>query len=701
MDIVFDNLVEGNLVIEIDRSSPHINSELLTIINYNPMKNFSLIRFRFFIPVLMILSFVFSCSEESLEEIEQDHIDLSADNAIYNEESCSNCIAFESGEYYVESGWATGNAGPNVKKVGYSVFNTEDEFVVEATFEITEGNAKTKSTIAIHIGEEEKIFKNVESGTTVSHSIVLPAGWESCDEVSYFIRQNGLSKPIEFSGVYDLIPVCTSGTADFSTFVALGNSLTTGYSDGTVFLESQYNSLPNILSGQFALAGGGEFTQPLVNDNIGGLLFYGTEILEPRLIFDGQTIRRLDATPTTEVTNILTGPFNNLGVPDAKGFHLLAPGFGNAEGVMTGQANPYFVRFASSPGTTVLQDALAQEPTFFSLWAGIMDVEAYATTGGVGINQQGNLDPSTYSRNDLTDPDVFAHAYSTLVENLTANGAKGVVANIPNITSLPYFFVVPFNPLDPNNPNFGPQIPGLNETFGMLNQVFAALGVPERSIVFSSDDASALVIEDESLQDLSEEITAALIGGGLDAGTAQIFGYLYGQARQANENDLIMYPSASVIGELNSDAMDNLMSLGLDAETAGQLAVNGITFPLEDQWVLLPHEKQEVMEATVSFNEIIRTIAEQKGLALVDINQIFDEVASTGVVFDGFYMNAELITGGAVSLDGLHPTARGYAYLANQFLKAINTNYGSNLPPVKADDYPILYSPSYQDVEQM
>jgi hypothetical protein len=327
-----------------------------------------------------------------------------------------------------------------------------------------------------------------------------------------------------------------------------------------------------------------------------------------------------------------------------------------------------------------------------------MDVEAYATTGGVGTNQLGNLDPSTYSRNDLTDPDVFAYAYTTLVENLTANGAKGVVANIPNITSLPYFYIVPFDPLDPTNPAFSSQIQSLNETFGMLNQVFAALGVPERSIVFSTDAASAVVIEDETLQDLSSQITAALIGGGLDEGTAQVFGLLYGQARQANENDLIMYTSATIIGEVNSDAKDFLVSLGLDTATAGQLSVNGITFPLEDQWVLLPYEKQEVMEATVNFNEIIRTVADQYGLALVDINRIFDEVAATGVYFDEFYMTSDIITGGAVSLDGLHPTARGYAYLANQFLEAINSTYGSNLPPVKAVDYPVLYPPTIQEV---
>lgn len=159
-----------------------------------------------------------------------------------------------------------------------------------------------------------------------------------------------------------------SGSADFSNYVAIGNSLTAGYTDGALFSAGQQNSLPNILAQQFALAGGGDFTQPIVEGNIGGLLLGGNVIQEPRLLFNGSAPQRLPAAPTTEITSTLSGPFNNMGTPGAKSFHLLAPGYGNVAGVATGQSNPYFVRFASSPATTILADAMAQNPTFFSLW---------------------------------------------------------------------------------------------------------------------------------------------------------------------------------------------------------------------------------------------------------------------------------------------------------------------------------------------
>ena len=483
----------------------------------------------------------------------------------------------------------------------------------------------------------------------------------------------------------------TSGSADFSTYVAIGNSLTSGYTDGALFKAGQLNSIPNILAQQFELAGGGEFVQPLIPDNIGGLLLGGNVIAEPRLYFNGSAPARRSATPTTEVSTRITGPFNNMGVPGAKSFHLLAEGYGNLAGVATGQANPYFARFASSNTASILGDGIAQNPTFFSLWIGNNDVLSYATSGGAGVNQAGNQNPATYGSNDITDPGVFAQVYSGIVTALKSTGADGVVANIPNVMTIPYFTTVPHNPLNPANPGFGPLIPTLNQTFAGLNQVFQALGVPERSIVFSTTAASAVVIKDESLPNLGAQITGALTQGGLDAPTAQLFGMLYGQARPATANDLLVLPSSSIIGQVNVTAYEMLVGMGLPPATAGQLAVNGVTYPLEDKWVLTPAEQAEVLAATTAFNQTIKTVADANGLAFVDTNTILNQVAATGVIFDEFSLNARLVFGGAFSLDGVHPTARGKAYLSNKFIEAINAKYGSNLPPVKAAAYTTVY----------
>ncbi|MBF8149759.1 G-D-S-L family lipolytic protein [Winogradskyella sp. F6397] len=520
------------------------------------------------------------------------------------------------------------------------------------------------------------------------------------------------------------LPELTTGSLDFSTYVAVGASFTAGFTDNALFINAQENSFPNILSQQFASSNGGSFTQPLMSDNIGGLLIGGMQDprFGPRLFFDGSGPTGLPATPTTETTNVLSGPFTNLGVPGAKSFHFVAPGYGNLAGVPVGAANPYFARMASSPDATVIGDAVAQNPTFFTLSEiGGNDVLGYATSGGIGVDQTGNLDPSTYGGNDITDPNVFAQVFSGLVDALTANGAKGAIANVPYITNLTHFTTVPHNPLSPANPSFGPLIPTLNGVFGQLNQVYGYLesvGVindaAERSVVFSETEASAVLIKDETLTDISDDIIGVLSASptfpafvesfGLPAEAAplvaNLFGGIYGQTRQATSEELLVLPSSSIIGTVNTSTMAFLESQGLPASLAGQFSVEGVTNPLEDKWVLLPSEQLAIKNATDAYNATIDAVATSKGLAVVDFKGILEEASTTGISDGDFTLTTDLVTGGLVSLDGVHLTARGYAIMANKFLEAIDLTYGSNFiaAGVKANtgDYPTNYSPTLQ-----
>lgn len=517
-------------------------------------------------------------------------------------------------------------------------------------------------------------------------ALFIIIGLSSCEQGKY---DREIEPPVEV----------VSGEADFSKMVTLGASFVSGLSDGTVFIASQENSFPNIMAQQMSLAGGGEFVQPLVNDNIGGLLLGGNVITGPRLYFDGSGPVPVEAVPTTEVSNIITGPFNNMGVPGAKSFHLVAPGYGNVAGVALGLANPYFARMASSPNVTVLEDAASQNASFFviSEIAG-NDVLGYATSGGTGVDQTGNLDPSTYGPNDITDPNVFAQVLNTVVGAMTANGAKGIIGNIPAVSSLPYFTTVPFDPLDPSNPVFGPQIPTLNALYGQLNAAYAFLQVPERSVVFSETEASGVVIIDDSLPNIAAQLTAVLIGGGLDVPTATLLGNQYGQSRQATAKDLLVLTSRPVLeNPLNEAYAAFLISQGVPPEQAGQLALNGITYPLEDKWVLTEAEQVAVNTATDAYNVSIAAVVAQKGLGLVDSKGLLEELATNGLASNGFVLTDDYITGGAFSLDGIHLNARGYAYLANEFLKAIDETYGSNFEDANAlvdiGDYPVLYSP--------
>jgi lysophospholipase L1-like esterase len=501
-----------------------------------------------------------------------------------------------------------------------------------------------------------------------------------------FVACNSDDEAVVDPNSSDGLPL-TAGTADFSKYVSLGNSLTAGYSDSALFIAGQNGSYPYILSQQFALVGGGDFSIPYMADNIGGLLLGGTPIAGPRLYFNGAGPAPVSGTPTTDITNVLAGPFNNMGIPGAKSFHLLAPGYGNVAGVLSGQANPYFVRFASTPSATVLADAVVQNPTFFSLWIGNNDVLSYATSGGTGVNQTGNLNPATYGANDITDPNVFGSVYSTLVTQLTANGAKGVVANIPYVTSVPFFTTVPTNPI--------PGLPAasagqLNQLFGGINAALAGAGLPARFATLAADDgnsatveANPLLIKDESLINISAQITAALTPS-LGAPTATYLGSIYGQARHASNTaasrDYILLTARGVIGTTQAGAPAPFNTVG-------------VSYPMQDSTTLTASETAEVKTATDAYNATILALATSNGLAFVDANAALAQVANGGISGNGYTLNSTYVTGGAFSLDGVHPSPRGYALIANKFLEAINLAYGSNFGGVSFANYSIMFPP--------
>ena len=234
----------------------------------------------------------------------------------------------------------------------------------------------------------------------------------------------------------------------------------------------------------------------------------------------------------------------------------------------------------------------------------------------------------------------------------------------------------------------------------------------ESQIEFTADAPNPLVINDENLTDISNQITGALASNpefivlvesfGLPAQAApQVAGLLgatYGQARQATEEELLVLPSSSIIGTVNTDRVAFLVSQGLPQELAGQFSAEGITLPLEDKWVLLPEEQDEIAAATAQFNQVISAVASSSGFALLDANALLDQIASSGVATNDLILTSSLVTGGAFSLDGVHPTSRGYALIANEMLKAIDVTYGSNFEAsgnlVDVSSYNTTYSPS-------
>ncbi|WP_413532727.1 G-D-S-L family lipolytic protein [Empedobacter brevis] len=518
--------------------------------------------------------------------------------------------------------------------------------------------------------------------------VALAATMFSCDQ--------DFDNPIEDIKV-------TSGEANFQKYIALGNSLTSGYRDNALYRSGQENSYPNILAGLMKPAGGGEFKTPYMPNDIGG--FIGIPDFNGKLTLQlvNGSLSPVPSAPGAALDLLADkGKFQNMGVPGAKSYHLLAPGYGNRAGLDTNPAtaNPYFVRFASSPSTSVVADAVAQEPTFFSYWIGNNDVLGYAISGGLGVdhNETNNIDPKTYNSKgyDISNVNVVKNFINLGLKALTssANKPKGVIANIPSVTSIPYFTTVPYAPLSPANPSFGPMIEELNKTFAGLNQIFDVVGTPERKISFSKTAASAVVIKDKDLADLSTIITAALVKLGYNVGEATLLGLTYGQARQATAKDLLVLPSSAVIGKVDTNRVSQLMQMGLTKEKAGQLSVVGVSYPLADNYVLTEKETAKAEAAVVKYNAAIAELATAYNLALVDTYSEMKKLSSqSGMKYYGQTYTTAFISGGAFSLDGVHLTGTGYAIVANMFVDAINQKYGSTLRHVYPGNYPGIAIP--------
>lgn len=527
----------------------------------------------------------------------------------------------------------------------------------------------------------------------------------------------------------------TSGDADFTSYVAVGNSLTAGYMDGTVSRVGQTYSFPNLLAQKFALVGGGEFTQPSYAEdvnNLGGLMLGGMPIefltgyneFRTRLVIDASQGRpeNIVGTSTIEVSNINEGPYNNMGVPGAKSFHLGVPNYGNIAGVAIGASNPYFVRMASNPSATVLSDAMAKNPTFFTNWIGGNDVLSYATGGGaladdpltptideslLNTAASDNYGASNdnvfgYNKNDITSLNVFSSSYNTIINTLTSNGAKGVVATIPSVTSIPYFTTVPYAPLTalglgrsvlPSGTAAEQTTAGaalmnqLNAAlYNNLDAVFTALGEPNRVNPLNPNVANPLLIHDVDAADRSAQISGALQMQGVPAIQANVIGATFGKARQTTSADLVVLPASGVIGTVNATASLNPVLSGLGAVNTG------VSYPMENKWVLTANEKLKVANATAAYNASIVSIAASKNLAVADMNAILGQLVSglrieTGQVYTANYFSGSATEGTVLfSLDGVHPNARGYAVIANEIIKVINRHYNANIP---------LHHPSY------
>lgn len=479
---------------------------------------------------------------------------------------------------------------------------------------------------------------------------------------------------------------------NLSNYIAIGNSLTAGYASNGLFLEGQKAAYPELIAMQMRQAGGGAFVTPFFpedqRDGTGYLRLDGfvagaasptpilTQVPRSPAVLAGKSPFAYNATlnPDSAVLKPFGGDkINNWGVPGIRVADIETAGYG--------YPNAYFGRMlteAEKPGTSYAAKILAQNPSFFTCWLGNNDVLGYSTAGGyVDLGR-------------TTDPQLFRNNYTGFIDKLV-NGPgkpKGVVANIPDVTSIPFFTTV---------------TPG-------VKTALSAAGAPA-FFEFKFDSAFVNVVtpaildvtgQTKILDSLKVKPWPVSRMGSLNPVTGTIDGDVF--------LTLTFSPYAGMLGKPGGKAWVDIVKtlvktfgnlqafagIPKPALEAGVWAVSGLDTtkpfglhwknPLPDVFVLNAMETARAREATAAFNETIKSVAESRGLAFVDANAYLKKVTATAY-YDGIATRSSFLSGGAFSLDGVHLTPRGNALAANEFIKAINQKYKSRIMVLNPGQY--------------
>jgi hypothetical protein len=110
------------------------------------------------------------------------------------------------------------------------------------------------------------------------------------------------------------------------------------------------------------------------------------------------------------------------------------------------------------------------------------------------------------------------------------------------------------------------------------------------------------------------------------------------------------------------------------------VAFGGTGQPLPDMAVLDIVEQAAVAALVGANTAVVRDIAALHGLAVVEFGELMHDVFTQGVSEQGYTFTADFITGGAYSLDGVHPTCRFYGVVANRLIDAVNERYDAAVP---------------------
>ena len=230
------------------------------------------------------------------------------------------------------------------------------------------------------------------------------------------------------------VPAPSSGGADFSNYLAIGNSLTAGFMDAGLYLEGQDQSTPAIMAKQLMEVNPNlPFSQPTMPGNGSGFLkLQALDLANGIFVFD-------QIPPDPGWTDKIPGTYQNLGITGIRVKDITVNGYGAS----VEQGNPYFYRIlaADEAMKSYLDKVSEAEVSIYTCWIGNNDMLDYAISGGAF----GAAGLPVTGVNGLTPVNEFEASYDALMNVLNGKGAKGILGTIPDISVIPFFNMIPWN----------------------------------------------------------------------------------------------------------------------------------------------------------------------------------------------------------------------------------------------------------------
>jgi lysophospholipase L1-like esterase len=444
-------------------------------------------------------------------------------------------------------------------------------------------------------------------------------------------------------------PAIGLGNSTVTKYVSIGNSLTAGYQSAGLYKSAQLYSYPNLIAQQLTKASAniGTFEQPYwpdpgipdpLTEKASRYVIYGWSGTTPEI---GPIGEALTAGAPENAATVLR-PYDNLGIPG-----IPLAGFMDTTG--TYQSPPLgrdaILRWTSNAllGKSVFRQvatlkAMGHTPDLVTFWLGANDVLGFAVGGGL-IAATGNAP---------TPSATFQFLYSQALDFLrnALPNAKIVVGNIPNVTSVPFFTTV--------NPLLAPNIPS-----GL------AIYYQKHLTTGSSTASTRLTEANAPLITLKGQAYAALLGHP----TGQFW-------RDAAAS--LGAPLSAVLAAQGA-TLDTTKPFGLHPQN-----------PWPDALILDADEIALATNAVNNFNSTIATVAAAHNAVVVDFNGFFNNIKANGIIIAGEKYTSDYISGNIFSLDGVHPSDRGYGIVANEYIKVINACFNMNIPLVDVNALPGL-----------